>query len=376
MKLSESEEEIKNKLRILKGENGLHSASVNEIELLIKREITIDACFLSNPYSQELAYKWLEKDIKKQLKNYPPSHSFLAKKIGEWRNLDPSRIIVGNGATELIYHILNTIKNKKIVIPIPSFSTYYELLEKENDIIYYQLESYNEYIVEIDVIIRLIQKEMPHYVILINPSNPTGQLLHPEELKTIHKSMSSTQILIIDESFIDFSDGDMSLESYAALYNNITIIRSLSKDFGLAGLRLGYSFLPHTIKNKLSASSFLWNINGLASVFCTYLSNKKFIEEYQECKAKYIEDKQNFYRKLSALPFKVYNSSANFFLIKPDMSAENLFVRLIHKHGIYTRLLNDKIGLDANYLRVASKDSIENQKIFNALKSELLQTAK
>ncbi|STC98309.1 pyridoxal phosphate-dependent aminotransferase [Elizabethkingia anophelis] len=371
MNLSNTENEFKDKLRILKNESGLHSASVNEIEFVLNTKIKIDACFLCNPYSQQLAYRWLGKDIKKQLQHYPPSNSFLAKHIGIWRNLDPSKIIVGNGAIELIYLLLNTIKQKKIVIPIPTFSTYYELLEKDNQILYFQLSADNEYRIDIYSFIEFIERENPDYVILINPSNPSGQILYPDDIKLIHSLLKTNQVLIIDESFIDFADLDASIEYCADNQENIVIIRSLSKDFGLAGLRLGYSLMPHRIKEQLNGSSFLWNINGLASIFCTYLSNEKFILEYNKCRLRYIEDKKAFYGQLCELPVKVYDSSANFFLIKPEVLAEDLFVRLLYKYGIYSRLLNDKIGLDKNYLRIASKTEIENKKIINALDKEL-----
>lgn len=371
MNLSDAENKFKDKLRILKRESGLHSPSVNEIEFVLNTNIKIDACFLCNPYSQELAYRWLDKDIKKQLQHYPPSNSFLAKHIGTWRGLDSSKIIVGNGAMELIYSLLNTIKQRKIVIPIPSFSTYYELLEKDNQISYFQLFANNDYRIDVYSFIEFIQRENPDYVILINPSNPSGQILYPEDIKLIHSLLKPNQILIVDESFIDFADLNASIESYASNQDNIVIIRSLSKDFGLAGWRLGYSLMPYRIKEELTASSVLWNINGLASIFCTYLSNEKFILEYNKCKLRYIEDKKAFYSQLYKLPIKVYSSSANFFLIKPEVLAEDLFVRLLYKYGIYSRLLNDKIGLDKNYLRIASKTGIENKKIINALNNEL-----
>ena len=371
MNLSSNEREMKRELQILKTTSGLHSPSVSEIEYNLNLKIEIDACFLCNPYSQELGYKWLDKDVKKQLQYYPPSNSFLAKYIGNWRNLDPSRIIVGNGAIELIYSLINIIKNKKVVIPIPSFSTYYELFEKENHLIYYQLYPENEYKIELNDFVQFIEEEKPDYIILINPSNPSGKMLDVGELKTIHEKLNIHQTLVIDESFIDFSDIDASIEHYAANYENIVIIRSLSKDVGLPGLRLGYSFLPHSIKDQLTNSSYPWSINGLAAAFCSYLNDQEFIEKYDECRINYIHDKKVFYKQLQTLPVKVYNSSANFFLIKPDVCAEDLFIRLLNKYGIYTRLLNDKIGLDKNYLRIASKTKIENQKIVNALQAEL-----
>ena len=371
MNLSSNEREMKRVLQILKRTNGLHAPSVSEIEYNLNFKIEIDACFLCNPYSQELGYKWLDKDVKKQLQYYPPSNSFLAKYIGNWRKLDSSRIMVGNGAIELIYSLINIIKNKKVLIPIPSFSTYYELFEKENQIIYYQLCSENEYKIELDDFIQLIEEERPGYIILINPSNPSGKILKVDELKTIHKKLDIHQILVIDESFIDFSDIDASIENYAAKYENIIIIRSLSKDFGLPGLRLGYSFLPPLVKDQLTNSSYPWSINGLAAAFCSYLNDQEFIEKYNECRINYIHDKRIFYEQLQTLPVKVYDSSANFFLIKPEVCAEDLFIRLLNKYRIYTRLLNDKRGLDKNYLRIASKTRIENQKIINALQAEL-----
>jgi histidinol-phosphate/aromatic aminotransferase/cobyric acid decarboxylase-like protein len=203
----------------------------------------------------------------------------------------------------------------------------------------------------------------------VNPNNPTGTLIDREDVLKIWKSLSKHQILIVDESFIHFAPGEQSIEADAIGAENLIIIRSLSKDFGIAGLRVGYSVMPKWLREELLNGGFLWNSNGIAYYFTTLLSDPSFQKQYRKARDRYNVDRDKFYEELQKIEqIKVRPSSANFYMIETAEDPGHLFSKLLYNYGIYSRILNDKTGLEGNFIRIASKDRRENQKIINALR--------
>jgi threonine-phosphate decarboxylase len=373
MQLTSEESNFRAKYQLLKQSSGLHSPSVYDISRSFSQiEVRIDACFLCNPYAFDLSFEWIKKiDIQAALKHYPPQNLQIVEYISSFRNLDADRLVVGNGAIEIIENLFGCIEGKKILIPIPSFSSYYELASLKNEVHFFQLDKREEFKLIIEDFICHAQLVCPDIIVLINPSNPSGQFLSVADIIEIHEQLNEKQTLIIDESFIDFAPEYESIEQYAKGYTNIIVIRSLSKDFGIAGLRLGYAFLPVEIRNHLYKRAFLWNINGIAYSFCKFLAEPEFIQEYHKVKRIYREVRSVFFDLLVSIPnIRVYPSEANFFLIETLFDAELLFIKLLVNHGIYIRVLNDKEGLKGNFVRIACKDSEENIQIFNAICTE------
>jgi histidinol-phosphate/aromatic aminotransferase/cobyric acid decarboxylase-like protein len=144
----------------------------------------------------------------------------------------------------------------------------------------------------------------------------------------------------------------------------------MSKDFGIAGLRVGYAVMTSELRQKYMKSGFLWNSNGLAYYFTTLLADKEFQKEYKKAKSTYNSARDDFFTELQKIPgLKVYPSQANFFMLETEEDAGLLFTKLLYTHGIYTRILNDKWGLKGNFIRIASKDRKENRKMLHALKT-------
>jgi histidinol-phosphate/aromatic aminotransferase/cobyric acid decarboxylase-like protein len=177
--------------------------------------------------------------------------------------------------------------------------------------------------------------------------------------------------IIVDESFIDFYSREESLENEVFTNDKLIIIRSLSKDFGIAGLRLGYAVCSPLFKKQiLDEYGLCWNINGLAQVFLELLQESNFQKEYQIAKNRYINERHDFYEKLSSLSkFKVYPSQANFFIINCFDNVDHVFESLLFKNKIYTRILNDKLHLDKSFLRIACGKKEENDVISDCLLS-------
>jgi threonine-phosphate decarboxylase len=365
--LNEKEEEFYQVFQQLKEESGNHSPSVFKLlKSFPEVSMKIDACFLCNPYAFNLFYeRFLEADLKNYIKFYPPQNPEVAENIAAFRGIPSERILVGNGAIEMIEKF---VRGKRVVFPLPTFSSYYEQLEGVSDMHPFMLLPEENFALNIDSYIDHIKSVDPNLVILVNPNNPTGTLVQKEEVIRLHQSLNEDQILIVDESFIDFASEDQSVEKYSLDHKNLIIIRSLSKDFGIAGLRLGYTVLPEEMVKESLKTGFLWNSNGIAYYFTELLADASFQKKYAKAKKDYNNARDDFYQELLKLGLDVIPSQANFFMVRTPKDPGMYFAKLLYTHGIYTRILNDKWGLEGNWIRIASKDRKENRQMLLAIK--------
>ncbi len=369
--LDEKEAEFYQRFLELKTEAGNHSPSIYRLlEEFPEVSIQVDACFLCNPYAFKIFFERLQSaELESYVKFYPPQNEEIAKKLSVFSGVPPEQILVGNGAIQLIEEIMQMNANKRVCMVQPTFSTYYEIAEKISHCFYYQLLPESNFELDVDRYIQWLEEVNPDVVVLVNPNNPTGTLIDRADVIRIWNSLRKDQLLVLDESFIHFAPGEQSIEKLSAGSTNLIIIRSLSKDFGIAGLRMGYAVMPTALREKMLSTGFLWNSNGLAYYFSTLLSDPAFLKNYQRSRSRYNEDRDAFYQELCEFSeFRVRKSSANFFMLETTDEPGILFSKLLYGHGIYSRILNDKVGLRGNFLRLASKDQRENRKIVSALK--------
>lgn len=381
--LNENEREIAKTLKELKDQAGTHSPSIFTLaEKIPALKIHIDACFLSNPYATDLFLDYLKRELidtgkmRDVLEFYPSQNSVIAEILAPCLNIDSGSIFIGNGAIEIIQAILHRYAGKKIIVNIPTFSSYYEFSQNSSEVVYYQLNKEDDYKLNIEHYINFVFSENPDTVVLINPNNPDGGYVSFENMKYLFDQFRSIPNIIVDESFIHFAyeDEDFSLRSVSELvseYPNVSVVKSMSKDFGIAGVRAGYAIMnPQRVKELLS-NGFLWNSSGLAEYFFRLYVRKDFLSEYEKVRIQYIKETHNFFSQLKNIPgIKLYPSLANFGLVEIcDGSTASEFVsKLLIAHGIYTRNCSDKIGLDGQFVRIASRKLTENTEILNAIR--------
>lgn len=369
-----------NKFKELKRLSGNHSPSINQIEEFFPEiKIDVDGCYLSNPYATKLfenhLRKHLEKNLSSILGKYPSQNKELSHRVGNSIGINPDNLFIGNGASEIIQAILKKF-SKKVISILPTFSAYYE--NNENNTIFYTLDKKNNFKLDIKDLINFTKTSDADTLVLINPNNPDGGFIEKKDLLLILAELKSLNNIIIDESFIDFTAEDpkkFSIMNEYKNYDNLIIIRSLAKDFGLPGIRVGFSVMSQNKVNQLYDQGFLWNINGFAEFFYKIYSNSEFKKKYSDLRKKYYHELKDFKHKLLKLPnIRVYNSKANFFLIELlDKSDSDEFTfRMLYKHGIYLRSCSDKKGLSNHFIRVAVRSKEENKKMIEALKKELL----
>jgi histidinol-phosphate/aromatic aminotransferase/cobyric acid decarboxylase-like protein len=183
--------------------------------------------------------------------------------------------------------------------------------------------------------------------------------------------------VIVDESFIHFAcEGDnfayWSVAEQVRRFPNLTVVKSMSKDFGVAGIRAGYAVMAPDRVRALLGNGFLWNSSGLAEYFFDLYSRPDFQERYERERIRFIRNSRRFFAALAQIPgLHVYPTSANFALVElcNDLSAEELVCRLLIRRGIYTRTCDDKQGLEAGkFLRIAARNRPENAYIIRSLR--------
>ena len=379
-------EVLKQRFLKLKNNSGSHSPSIKSmLKEIPEINLKTDACFLSNPYATDLFLKYLKKDfpnysgLREVLEYYPPQNAEIAKTIADALSLNSKNIFVGNGAIEIISASIKNFCQKKILIPIPTFSSYYEYIKDDQEIFYHKLAEKDNYGINIDNLISDINYNNIDSLVLINPNNPNGFYLSVTDINKILESCKDLSCIILDESFVHFAyeNDNLDMTNYYDLidtYKNLIIIKSMSKDFGIAGIRAGYGIMSEDRVTKLLKSDYLWNISGLASYFFDIYSIKNFREEYDIVRKKYIMNTLMFKSELLNINgIKVYPSKANFFLIKVRGDSNGEFgLKLLINHGVYVRDCSDKIGLDGEgYYRIASRTFEENIQIINGIKNEL-----
>lgn len=383
MEFTKQEKLIAQKLDLLKKEAGSHSPSISTIKNNIPQlEVKVDACFLSNPYATELFLTYLKKELvetnalRNILEFYPSQNRFISKLLANHLGVNSKNILIGNGAIEIIQTLVHDFTSKSILINIPTFSPYYEFVRDGVEIIYNKLCPEEFFHLDIDRYIKLVKEKKPSTIVIINPNNPDGGYIKYNELKYIIEQLKFVENIIIDESFIHFAfeNYDYKLNSIAELvevFDNLTIVKSMSKDFGIAGIRAGYAIMSKERIDKILKNGYLWNSNGLAEYFFKLYVREDFLEKYEKVRVRYIKESQIFFKRLCEInEIKVYQSMANFVLVEllDGTISQDFLSYMLIKYGIYLRTGSDKIGLNGQFIRIASRTKSENILIVQSFK--------
>ncbi len=383
--LINTKQQIADKIKELKAVSGTHSPSIETVlKQLPQVKIEVDACFLSNPYATDLFLEHLNKDLietnllRRTLEFYPPQNHDVADSISTVTGIPAKNIFAGNGAIEAIQAVLHNFLAKKIVVIIPTFSSYYEFVGENAEVVFYKLKKSEDYKLNVEDYIEFVKNEKPDTIVLINPNNPNGGYILQSDVNRIITELNFVSNLIIDESFIHFAHESEAMEevscgSLIAANPNLIIVKSMSKDFGIAGLRAGYAIMNENRVAKLLKNGYLWNVSGLADYFFKLYANDYFRKEYDVVRKKYIVETATFLKDLQSIDgIKTYPSKANFALVEflNETTSFDFTISLLADNGIYVRDCSDKIGLEGQFVRVASRTLLENKLITAAFRGK------
>ena len=296
------------------------------------------------------------------VKNYPdPDATELKFAISQRYKIDEKNLVVLNGATEFFYLYFFVTRPKKILIPVPSFSEYERAaLAAGCEVEYFFTFDKENFKIDTEKLLKEVQEKNFDFVILGRPNNPTGQIISLDEIKKIAEATK----IIVDESFIDFAN----IESARKLVSkNICVVQSLTKIFGIPGLRLGFAVVAESLAEKLNMSKDVWNVNFLAQkVGAVALADEKF---FSDTKSWLTAEKNFITERLKNLGVKFFEPTANFILLR--LNSAGMILKKLREKKFLARSCENFVGLDEKYLRVAIRSREENILLLDALEEIL-----
>lgn len=290
--------------------------------------------------------------------NYPePSADQLVSRLAERLGLSPSSIICGNGSTELIYLISRALSPKKVLIPAPTFSEYERactILKQGVNILRYRLSADQQF--DLDPYTFSQAMAGCDLAFLCQPNNPTGRLL--EKAKILMLAEAARQhscYLVVDEAFIDFSPLESVIHKVAQ-NPYLIVLRSMTKFYALAGLRLGYGVFHESLIKAVNRYKEPWTVNFLAQ-----RAGLVALDDvaYQERAFQVMQAEKRFMETAyQNLGITYFSSAANYYLLRMPKAKEVLAG--LKQKGILVRDGSNFSGLDHTYLRVAVKSRQDN----------------
>lgn len=332
----------------------------------------IDHAYLYNLYfPPEAVFSSFKHNIHDLVLNYPVAQDALADLIGTLIQQPAERIVVGNGAAELIKIVSGHIA-KKLIVPVPSFNEYVNAVSS-GQAIEFPLE-FPSFQLDVDKFAAEAIRVKADVAVVVTPNNPTSILVPKSDIiKLAQKLAPYDCMLIVDESFMDFVEtpDEITLAHDIAQYPNMAIFKSMSKAYGICGLRIGYMFTANTaFAEAVRKGIHIWNINGFAEEFLRIMPDyqQEFIESCKQVRA----DRDKLYENLCAVPgMTVYKPDANFVFCRlPDdaQSAPDVTRRLFIEHNMYIKECMGKTLRDSDrYIRIASRTETENCALVAAL---------
>jgi threonine-phosphate decarboxylase len=332
----------------------------------------VDHAYLYNLYfPPEAIFSNFKDQIHDIVLNYPMAQDALAGLVGKIIDQPAERIVVGNGAAELI-KILSGHTSRKLIVPVPSFNEYANAAPS-GQVVEFPLE-FPSFQLDVDKFAAEAIRVKADVAVVVTPNNPTSILIpKPDLIRLVEKLETHDCMLIIDESFLDFAETheQISMEPEIENYPNMAIFKSMSKVYGICGIRIGYMLTANSkFAEALRNGVHIWNINGFAEEFLRLLPDYKqeFIESCKQVR----KDRNSLYEKLCGIEgMTVFKPDANFIFCRlPDyvQSASEITKKLFIEHNMYIKDCAGKTQPDSDrYLRIASRTEVENCKLVEAL---------
>ena len=339
----------------------------------------LDYCYLVNPYFPTKRMKdELRSSFDTLLTEYPSGMFVNSLLAGKYFGIRQDYVVVGNGAAELIKSLMERLlagpSTSKVGVIYPTFEEYPHRLKQE-DIVAFQPDNRDLKYTEDDLIAFYTGKGISS-LLLINPDNPSGNFISMAGLQKLLAWSKAQQIqLIVDESFVDFSDDfeHNTLLRNETLADNpqLVVMKSISKSYGVPGLRLGVlassdEALIKWIKKDIS----IWNINSFAEFYMQIFG--KYESDYLAACRKFIAERRRFEVLLREIPYmRVLPTQANYFCIEliDKYSSAELTKLLLERYNIMVKDCDSKNGLKGrNFIRISVRSQQDNDQLIAALK--------
>jgi threonine-phosphate decarboxylase len=331
------------------------------------RLVKIDCSSSVNPLGMPRdALRVIERQAGRLAPAYPdPECRDLKKSIAKYAGVDRDMLAVGNGAAEIIYWFAQAFAKKRAVVPAPTFCEYELASHKAGARVDFVPLDVN-FALDADAVIR--NAKGADAIFLCNPNNPTGRLA-TAQIKKIIENIDPATMILLDECFIELVDRPKqnTLVDLVRDFSNLVVLRSLTKSFGMAGLRLGYSISSPAVAEKLQSMRVPWNVNALAQAAgIAALADRGHTRKAREL----VKNERRFLydriRKAGLVPLE---SDANYFLVQLEENSTKFRDRLLKKTGVLVRDCSTFTGMGDRHVRIAVRTRRENVIVARALEA-------
>lgn len=337
----------------------------------------LDFCYLMNPFFPPNRMRAeMRANFDDLLNQYPSSMAVNSLLAGKYFGISSQYVVVDNGAAELIKNLMEQLlsADNKIGLVFPTFEEYPHRLSQDAIVAFYPDNSDCKYTA--DNLKAYYESKEIDALLLINPDNPSGNFIPKDDVLSLADWCSKRSIrLLVDETFVGFSDegpansllNDVILEKYPELL----VIKSISKAYGVPGLRLGILAGADTaLLDKMKKNIAIWNINSFAEFYMQIFN--KYESFYKTACEKFVTERRRFAELLSSIPFlRVIPSQANYFLcqVTKQYSSKQLTEKLLTEHNILIKDCDTKTGLEGlNFVRISIRDPKDNDRLINVLR--------
>ena len=334
----------------------------------------LDFCYLVNPYFPPKKMRdELRTNFDTLLTEYPSGMGVNSLLAGKYFGIKQDYVCVGNGAAELIKSLMSRFDGNVGVI-FPTFEEYPNRKDKQKIISY--IPDNKDFAYSCDDVIKFFENKNLEALLLINPDNPSGNFICKQDLLLMASWAREKNItLIVDESFVDFAEDGLNsslikndiLESN----RNLIVVKSISKSYGVPGLRLGVVATANTeLISWMKKDVAIWNINSFGEYYLQIFG--KYESQYFQACEMFKKERNRFFKELSDIPYlRIIPSQANYFLceITSKYSSKELTELLLNRYDILIKDCGTKSAFEGgNYIRLAVRDEIDNNRLIKALK--------
>jgi histidinol-phosphate/aromatic aminotransferase/cobyric acid decarboxylase-like protein len=352
---------------------GAHSASYFDLSRSMGEDVKIvDFCIPCNPYfpTPEM-FDELSRELKNILKYYPSDSATITAKLASVLGLHPQTVAMANGSTELITWIDHLLIKSSVAIPIPTFGRWTDQpLETGKRVDMFSLRERDAFRLNLDEYVQFIRDRGSRVAVVCNVNNPDGGYLARRDVIRFMDALPDLDLVVIDESFIDFSDAEQypSVGPEAVIRPNVVVLKSLGKNFGLHGIRFGYLMANPAIAGKIAKALPKWNLNSLAEKVVFMIQDH--IPDYEESLRLLSRDRRTMAAELSQVPgLTVFPSQGNFILVKLPTEWSGVGMRdyLVSNHGIYTRECGNKLGMSSQFMRLVVRPAADVDRLIDGM---------
>lgn len=333
----------------------------------------LDYCYLVNPYFPSPRMKdEMRANFDVLLTEYPSGMKVNALLAGKCFGLREEYVVPGNGAAELIKSLMEHLSGT-LGVTLPTFEEYPNRLAPGQAVVYEP--GGPDFAYTADDLMNFFGLHPVDTLLLVNPDNPSGNFIRPADVLRLAEWCAGRGTrLVVDESFVDFSTGyarnSLLHNDILAAHPQLVVMKSISKSFGVPGLRLGLLASADTaLVERVKKDVAIWNINSFAEFYMQIYS--KYEADYRSACDKFQEERRRLTALLREVPYlRVIPSEANYLLceVLPPLTSRRLTAELLRRHNILLKDCSTKHAFGGrSYVRIAVRGTADNDRLARAL---------